>query len=221
MEPTLWWRDDDAGAWTLALARLVALAVRHGVPLAVAAVPMQVTDEAKAQLLAAPGVTLLLHGHSHTNHAPASAKKAEFGPHRPLPAMIAEIAEARRRLPEAAPVFVPPWNRIDPGLAAALPSLGLHGLSTHGRKTVDVPGVRQINTTVDPIDWHNGRRFQGAAATRAALVAAQPHGPVGLLTHHAVMDEDMWRFLDDFLRESSRLGGAHWSSADQLFTIPA
>jgi len=220
MDRILWWRDDDAEAWSPALARLVALAARHRVPLAVAAVPMRLTAEAKARLMAAPEVTLLLHGHNHVNHAPAGAKKAEFGPHRPLAVMAAEIAAARQRLPEAAPVFVPPWNRIDPGLAALLPGLGLRGLSTHGGKRLEVAGLAQVNTTVDPIDWRAGRRFVGAAATRDALGAAGPR-PVGLLTHHAVMPEAMWQFLDDFLGESRRQGGPHWSSARQLFTMPA
>lgn len=218
---TLWWRDDDAGAWTPALARLLDLASRHAVPLAIAAVPTALDDKARARLPAAPGVTLLVHGYRHANHAPAAAKKAEFGAHRPLADMVAEVAEARRRLPRSLPVFVPPWNRIDPLLAAALPGIGFAGLSTHGDASFAVAALRQVNTTIDPIDWRDGRRFIGGEAVLGRISAAPPGRPIGLLTHHATMPEEMWQFLDTLLAESRRGGVAHWSSAGELFSISA
>jgi len=216
---TLWWRDDDAGAWTPALARLVDLASRHGVPLAVAAVPAALTEAARLRLRAATGVTLLVHGYRHANHAPAAAKKAEFGAHRPLALMAADVAAARGLMPEALPVFVPPWNRIDPDLAAALPGLGFIGLSTHGDGSFAVAALRQVNTTIDPIDWRDGRRFIGGEAVLGRIAAAPPGRPIGLLTHHAVMPEAMWQFLDTLLAESRRGGVAHWSSAGELFSM--
>ena len=44
-EPALWWRDDDAGADSPALRRLIALARESGCPVAVAAIPRR-TDQA-------------------------------------------------------------------------------------------------------------------------------------------------------------------------------
>src|SRR5438128_9741882 len=86
--PQFWWRDDDAAEWTPALERLVELAGERGVPLAVAAIPARLSDQARRRLAAAPHVTMLVHGLAHRNHAPAAAKKAEFGPHRPLATML-------------------------------------------------------------------------------------------------------------------------------------
>jgi hypothetical protein len=218
----LWWRDDDAAGWTPALARLLDLAARLALPLAVAAVPARLTDTARARLLAAPQVTLLVHGLAHTNHAPAGAKKAEVGPHRPLAVMQQELAEARRRLPEAAPVFVPPWNRIDPALVPQLAQLGFRGLSTHGAVRYQAAGLVQVNTWVDPIDWRGSRRLLALPAILAQFDAAAQHGePVGLLTHHAAMDEEMWQFVDELLRSLARFQAAHWSTVGDLFTIPA
>lgn len=76
-----------------------------------------------------------MHGLAHDNHAPLDAKPAEFGPHRPLATLREEAARAlalaQARVPRETllPVFVPPWNRIAPDLAADLPALGYAGLS--------------------------------------------------------------------------------------------
>lgn len=218
----LWWRDDDAAEWTPALARLLDLAARLALPLAVAAVPARLTDTARARLRAVPQVTLLVHGLAHTNHAPPGAKKAEFGPHRPLAAMRRDLIEARQRLPEAAPVFVPPWNRIDPAIVPSLTELGFCGLSTHGAIRLPTPGLIQVNTWIDPIDWRGSRCFLATPAILAQLDAAAQHGgPVGLLTHHAAMNEEMWQFLDELLHSLVRYHAAHWSTVGDLFTIPA
>ena len=218
--PRFWWRDDDAAEWTPALERLVELARRCGVPLAVAAIPAQLSEEARRRLTGAPHVTLVLHGLRHQNHAPAAAKKAEFGPHRPLETMLAEVALARALLPEAAPVFVPPWNRIDPALARRLPEAGLRGLSSHGRALG--AGLAEVNTTIDPIDWRGGRGFIGEAAALAAIIAAVGDDrPIGLLTHHAVMTEALWRFCATLAMNLRRRGTADWPTVSQLFTMPA
>ena len=75
------------------------------------------------------------------NHAPAGEKRAEFGDHRPAAAMLEEIRRGRDRLVALAdgrflPVFVPPWNRIGPGIAARLEEAGqgrVHGVVLHNR----------------------------------------------------------------------------------------
>ena len=86
-------------------------------------------------------------GSSHANHAPAGEKKAEFGAHRPLAIMAADAEQAlhvaRERLGhKLLPVFVPPWNRISPDLAAAPAALGLCRLvDLHGPED-RLPGGR-------------------------------------------------------------------------------
>jgi hypothetical protein len=218
----LWWRDDDAAQLTPQLDRLLALAARLALPLAVAAVPARLSHAARARLLAAPQVTMLVHGFAHENHAPPGEKKTEYGLHRSVPAIRQELAEARRLLPEAAPIFVPPWNRIDRALVPLLPEVGFLGLSTHGAKQLAMGQLAQVNTWVDPIDWRGTRGLLDAAKILAQFSAAAQHGgPVGLLTHHADMNEEMWRFLDDLLLSLVRYPGAHWSTVGDLFTIPA
>ena len=133
---SLWWRDDDAAAATPQLARLVGAARRHRLPIAIAAVPAAMQADLVGAL-AAPGITVLQHGYAHTNHAGPGRRAVECGGERPLEAVLAELGDGMRILMRTfgasfLPFLVPPWNRIDPAVAAALPQQGYLGLSGFG-----------------------------------------------------------------------------------------
>ncbi len=175
------------------------------------------------------GLTVLQHGFAHANHAPADEKSAEYGDHRPADAMGAEILRGATRLRAVfgerfMPVFVPPWNRIAPGLVATLPSLGMVGLSAYGPRQSASPasGLRQVNTHADPIDWRGERGFKGTARVVAEIAAhlrarrsstVDAREPSGVLSHHLVHDEDCWRFLDQLFSRTSRRENVRWLSA--------
>ena len=198
----LFWRDDDAIAASPELDRLVGLAEAHGIPLLLAAIPSGIEPSLQRRLETAPGVRVAIHGLAHSNHAPPGEKPAEFGAHRPLDIRIAEAAAglriARARLAEATvlPVFVPPWNRLAPDLAAALPDLGYCGLSAVPGPPV--PGLRRLDATLDPIDWRGTRSLRDPEALLTGVADAivrAPEQPVGLLTHHRVHDDALWSFV--------------------------
>ncbi|MBC6717494.1 hypothetical protein H9Q09_14895 [Aurantimonas sp. DM33-3] len=182
VELAFWWRDDDARGATPELARLLAQRRETDVPLALAVIP----DGARADLL--DGMTpdddirLFLHGWCHANHAPAGEKRAEFGDHRPVAAMLEEIRRGHERVAGLAeerflPVFVPPWNRIGPGIAARLGDAGLPGLSIFAR-----PASRHcVHTHLDLMDWRAGRAQDAATLDRmlAAQIAARLTGEGG------------------------------------------
>jgi hypothetical protein len=234
---TFWWRDDDAATATPALLRLfdaAAMAPGRPLPLALAVIPA-LADSALAQsLLAAPRAVALQHGYAHTNQAAATAKKAEFGMGRDSSLAVQELREGSQRMrglfaDRALPVLVPPWNRIDPTLTGRLAALGIRGLSTYGPRAArtTVGGAIVVNTHVDIIDWHGGRRFLGIeGCLRLAIdhLAARrdgrvdPEEPTGILTHHLVHDEDAWAFLLAFLQRTSRHPAARWMDARQLFS---
>jgi hypothetical protein len=223
---TFWWRDDDAVATTPALATLAALARAHDVPVALAAVPAALEDSLAATVVALPQCTVVQHGHAHRNHAPAGAKSCELGSGRPLATVAAELGAGRKRLhdafgPRFLPLLVPPWNRIDATVVAALPSQGFVGLSTFGPRTAReaAPGLVRCNAHVDPIAWRDGRRFVGSdraldefvahlARRRAGTVDADE--PTGLLTHHLVFDAEAWRFVGELLARTRRHPAARW-----------
>jgi hypothetical protein len=202
----LWWRDDDAVAHTPALDRLLALANGTGMPLAIATIPARLEPSLVQCLAREENVAVLVHGFAHRNYASPDAKKAEFGPHRPLAAMADQAAQALRLLrervgPRALDVFVPPWNRIAPDLATALPRLGFHGLSTFGPRPTEAPdGLAIVNTHLDPVDWRGSGGLVAAEAF-GQMWRRAPLGdePIGLLTHHLVADSAVWRFTEALL----------------------
>lgn len=221
---TFWWRDDDAVAVSPELERLLRLGERCGAPPALAA-PAAAAEAALGSL----GVPLLQHGYAHRNHAPPGDRKAEYGPHRPLAAMCAEIERGRRRLaalfgPAFAPVFVPPWNRIDAAVRAALPGLGFVGVSAFGRRL----GPDEANVHCDPMIWRPERRFGGEERPLGQLVghlaARRSAGafdePTGVMSHHLAQDEPAWLFLERLLGEISSCDGAHWLTVNEVFRLP-
>jgi hypothetical protein len=234
---TFWWRDDDAVTSTPGLQRLLDLAVAASgrpVPLAIAVIPAR-ADSALAQALhAADHAAALQHGYAHANHAAAGGKKAEFAAERDSSLALEELRCGAQRMralfgERALPVLVPPWNRIDPALTGRLAELGIRGLSTYGPRAAKTKtgGIILVNTHVDIVNWHEGRRFLGIegclrlaighlAARREGRV--DPSEPTGLLSHHLVHDEDAWSFLSAFLQRASRHRAVRWMDARQLFS---
>lgn len=223
-----WWRDDDAAKPSPPLTRLLHLSQSSGVPLALAVVPLQATPEIFGALQA----SVLMHGTDHRNRAGPGEKKTEFPADEPDESAIARLCVARERLAAQAAkrflaVLAPPWNRLKRSLAPRLLEAGLHGLTAHGAREAaqPSPGVRQVNTHVDIIDWRGTRGFVGEdVALRAAVkhLAARRCGkvdagePTGWLTHHAMHDAAVWDFLEQ-LFERTRAHGARWMDPVALF----
>ncbi|GGH11851.1 hypothetical protein GCM10007036_09190 [Alsobacter metallidurans] len=231
----VWWRDDDCVAPSPALDHMLALAERVGCPVALAVIPEAVRPELAERLRTAPFASVLQHGWAHRNHAPEGAKKQELG-HAPGNLVLAELQFGRDRLEEmfgarALPVLVPPWNRIDPALVPALPGLGFRGLSTFRarRAREAAPGLRQVNTHLDPIDWHGDRGLADEAAL-IGIVAAHARAMAaggadldeafGLLTHHLVHDGWIWSFVEELLARLGASGAVRFVSAEEAFALP-
>ena len=236
---TLWWRDDDAVAATPALQRLLALTDEAGkppIPLCLAVVPAGAMASLPGLLSPLDHVSVLQHGYTHVNHGSDGAKKAEFPPGRDLTEMLADLRTGRKRLLElfkeqALPALVPPWNRIAPALVDRLPEVDLVGLSTYGPRRHDgsKAAVLEVNTHIDIMNWHSGRRFLGVdAALKLAIdhLAARRQNRVekneatGLLTHHLVHDDEAWVFIDTFLRRTVRHAAVRWLDGRALFDRP-
>lgn len=217
----LWWRDDDAIEPTKALDFLSALSAKHALPVHLAIIPAHATQalaEKMADTTADPLPDTLIpvvHGWAHQNHAPQGEKKAEFGPHRGTRAPLADAADGLTRLsalfgPRLRPMFVPPWNRIAPQVTDRLPGLGFTMLSTFTpRKSAQVaPGLVQINTHLDPIDWKTTRSLVDPNRLIDQIVTqlqdrrighTDASEPYGLLTHHLAHDAAIWDFTDALL----------------------
>jgi hypothetical protein len=229
----LWCRDDDACRDSPELSRLVEIAGGTNVPVALAVIPAFAEPSLIDAVAKADVVTVVQHGYAHRNHAPAGARNWELGNHRPLHQLIAELEEGRTSLERHfgrrfAPMLVPPWNRIDPGVIGRLPEAGFRGLSTFGPRAQAAPvaGLVQCNTHVDLIAWRRDRAFIGVDAAIDRLVlhlaarregTVDPSEPTGLLTHHLDLDAAAWRFLADLFAHTRQHGAATWIDVHAAF----
>lgn len=219
---TLWWRDDDAVDATPALDRLQETA--GDIPVGLAVIPAGATEALARRLATAPQFTVLQHGLRHRNHAPAGEKKAEFGPHRPVSEMAAELALGMDRLarlfgPRFLPVLVPPWNRYAPALRPSLAGIGFVGLSAFAGSGED---ASRLDCHADPVAWRGDRGFIGTRRAleplvahlrrrRLGLAADAPTGlPTGLLTHHLAMDDATWAFCASLARRTALHTAVRW-----------
>lgn len=219
-----WLRDDDAVEPTAALDDLLTLTGRWDIPLALAVIPAFATGELAARLADEPRVRVLVHGSAHTNHAPAGEKSAEFGAHRPVAVMRDELAEGLVKLSTLfgatlLPVFVPPWNRIAPEIAAMLPELGYSGLSTFAARR-EGGRIRHVNTHWDLLYPRTRSKAEAihqlAAQVEGALTQPSPV-PIGLLTHHLAQDGWDNRLLEAVLTCVMESGAVRFLGLEEIF----
>jgi hypothetical protein len=183
----VFFRDDDAG-WSDD--RLLALLDRfevYGLPLDLAVIPTALRPPLARELRARAGERLSLHQHgfAHANHEP-DGRKYEFGPSRSRAEQRRDIETGRALLEEhlgglLAPIFSPPWNRCTVETGECLAELGFSVLSRESRaEPLGVPGLRELPVSLDFV-----RLGPDELARRFA--AARP--PIGVMFHHAEMDE--------------------------------
>lgn len=222
----LWWRDDDATAATPQLDRLLRLA--EGVPLGLAVIPAFARPDLAEAVLASPRIAVLQHGWRHVNHAVAG-KKSEYPAARPASLVAAELAAGQGRLRamfgrRSLPVLVPPWNRLADELLPALPAVGIATLSaTPPRHNAALPpGLGRLDVHVDLVDWRGTRGFVGAGAALAGLLAqlrdrrkTAGGGPVGILTHHLIMDDPAASFLRRLAALIEEHRAARWVGVEE------
>jgi hypothetical protein len=232
-----WWRDDDAVAPSPSLDRLIGLARRFNVPLALAAIPLLATPALAKRLAREPLLDVIVHGLAHRNHAPQGQLSSELGVSQPLPDRMAALYGAHERLrklfgAKVAPMLAPPWNRIGDDLVERLGEVGFRALSTFKRRRAReaAPGVLQVNTHVDPVFWrgHGGLHDEAAMlddlVTLARETAVQPEGerePIGLLTHHLEHDPWVWRFVEELLECLSTHRGVRFTRPSEYLAAEA
>ena len=232
----LWWRDDDAVTATPRLESLLHLA--GAVPIALGVIPALARPELADAVYGTPGVALLQHGWQHSNRA-EHGKKSEYPPGRPAAAVAAEIGAGRARLKamfgaRALPVLVPPWNRFASEFLPLLSGNGIAGLSTMVSPSgaasppgVAAPGLVVTDVHVDLVAWRGDRGFVGAGAALGGLVfhlrearlgAAEPGQPIGILTHHLIMDGATAGFLDRLIELVRTHEAARWAAAGEVLS---
>lgn len=228
-----WWRDDDAVDAGPELERLLQVSAGHLAPVALAVIPARLQNALVDRLRSCPQVAVLQHGYSHQSHAAPGQRKLELGGSRDDEQILDDLRRGRQILlhhfgRHANAVLVPPWNRIDDRILQALPLLGFAGISTMRvrRRASPAPGLLQVNTHLDPINWRHRRGFIGLYPAIAILVqhlAARRSGyrdlaePTGILSHHLVQNDAVWHFIDDLFGFINQHPASHWTDAPALW----
>jgi hypothetical protein len=224
----LWWRDDDAGRYSAAFEHLLALAVMLDLPLCLAVVPAWLDEPTRKRILQTPSVRVLQHGWAHIDHADAEQKSIELGGCVETETCLASLDRGRDDLSGAfcdrsLPVLVPPWNRIADRVLGKLPENGFAAVSTFGKDSRGYEhGLAHVNTHVDVIDWHNGRRMKplpDLIAQVEALVASPTLNVLGILSHHREMSLDDMSRLGQLLGHITALPGCRWAEPETVFSL--
>jgi hypothetical protein len=205
---TFFFRDDDAGWADERLRTLLDVFAARAVPIDLAAIPVAVTPSLARTLLARAEriqpLGIHQHGYLHRSHE-VDGRRCEFGPGRAAAAQRADIAAGRRRLeqlfgPALEPVFTPPWNRCTAATGGCLLELGIGVLSRD--RTADALALDGLRELPVQVDWFAKRK--GALLGRAAVGeqlaarAAEP-APLGVMLHHAEMDDEDMAATGDLL----------------------
>ena len=226
--PQLWWRDDDACEPTPALERLLSIAEDCDVPLALAVVPARIDPCLYGIVNQSARVWVLQHGADHRD-AGDGRRPTQFSATMPVAAVAQAIAEAALRLKgfdRAAPVYVPPWNDLQPNVGQALVQLGLHGMSGDGQFRSS-PGMIRVDIHLDILRWGGRPRFRGrlrvlnrlAGLLRKRRRQGRWSEPIGLLTHHLDHDEQSWAFLRWLLDWKPLRSLGDWLEIEDVFQL--
>ncbi len=228
-----WWRDDDACDSSPELERLLQSSTSNRVPLALAVIPAALKPALVERLPKQALISVLQHGYEHSSHAAAGQRKLELGGNRSNEESVSDLRIGKQLLEQHFGVqfvaaLVPPWNRIDGAIIARLPDLGFCGISTMKKRAAacPAPGLLQVNTHLDPVNWRHHGGFIGVYPSIAILLQhliAKRSGyrdsaePTGILSHHLVQNESVWCFLDELLRFLSQHPAAAFLDARKIW----
>jgi hypothetical protein len=221
-------RDDDAGWEDAKLFALLDCTARAGVPIDLAVIPQatgtRLARELTARIDAAPRrVNVHQHGFAHRNHE-THARKCEFGEARVRDAQRADLAAGRERLltlfdARLDAIFTPPWNRCSAGTPRLLAELGYAALS----RSRAAPVQHALPELSVSVDWCKQVRTAAARGERCAeriacelAAAIGDGGAVGLMLHHAEMEEAELALLGRLLAELRSHPRACWKSMREI-----
>jgi uncharacterized protein DUF2334 len=191
-------RDDDAGWRDDRLFLLLDLFLRYSIPVDLAVIPVELTKEFSSALRRRARLTPQLlafhqHGWTHVNHE-VEGRKCEFGQARPKDRQYLDLTMGRKKIEElldcVTEIFTPPWNRCTSATAECLAELGFKVLSRDATAApLNHAGLAEIPVHVDWFAKRNGERLSYQNLSKQIAETSVERGRVGIMLHHAVMDE--------------------------------
>lgn len=232
-QATFWWRDDDATQYTEQLDQLDQLSRAHHAPLSIAVIPARLQASLADYIKSRENFSVLQHGYAHQSHAASGVKKIEIGGQRRDSELQAELYDGYQILTGAfreqfVPVLVPPWNRIETRSYPLIQAAGLIGISTMWarKESHPAPGLLQVNTHMDPVNWREDRGFIDESTAigylqlhlfcrRTGYLDADE--PTGILTHHLDQTTAVWNFCERLFRLLAEHPAAVWLDAKTIW----
>src|SRR6185503_15835647 len=197
---SFFFRNDDVGWEDTRLFELLELFAQYEVPIDLAIIPRSISRETAARLrkLVAERprhISVHQHGYAHVNHE-QMGRKCEFGESRSLERQYADIAAGRVLLsdllgPITDSIFTPPWNRCTAFTAACLQSAGFTLLSRDiTAKELDIADLMELPVSIDWFGHRKQVRLTPNEIGDALSAAVSSRTPVGVMLHHALVDDD-------------------------------
>lgn len=203
-------RDDDAGWEDARLFELLELFAEHKVPIDLAAIPKALSRRTGTRLRkmveADPArLSVHQHGYAHENHE-RDGRKNEFGPSRSWREQLEDVQAGQSLLKDLLgsitdPIFTPPWNRCTEITAICLWEAGFKFVSRDRTATpLDAPDLKELSISVDWFAHRKGVRLTSDEFGSLFASAVREQPAVGVMLHHAVVDDYEFRRLRQLLQ---------------------
>lgn len=202
-------RDDDAGWNDDRLFELLNIFAARNLPIDLAVIPQAITKITYRKIyqrVEADGERIGIHQHgfAHKNHEP-EGRKCEFGLARSDVLQQLDITSGKHILSELfgpflQPIFTPPWNRCVARTGECLIRIGFKILSRdHTAERFNFSGLRELPVRVDWFAKQKGERLSLNKLGSLIAHAISEAAPVGLMLHHALMDEFEQKYVGELL----------------------
>lgn len=196
---SFFFRNDDAGWEDARLFELLDVFADYDVPIDLAVIPKSISRQTGAclrkRLEESPeSISAHQHGYAHVNHE-ETGRKCEFGESRSTETQRADIAAGKALLndllgPVTESIFTPPWNRCTASTATGLLREGFTLLSRDITATrFNTPGLSELPVSVDWFGHRKKMRLTPNEIGESLSKAASSNGPVGVMLHHALVDD--------------------------------
>jgi peptidoglycan/xylan/chitin deacetylase (PgdA/CDA1 family) len=218
-------RDDDAGWEDARLFELLDVFADYNVPIDLAVIPKSISRQTAAYLRkrvkeSREHVSVHQHGYAHVNHE-ETGRKCEFGESRSSALQRADIAAGKALLndllgPITDSIFTPPWNRCTASTATCLKQEGFTLLSRDITATrFNTPGLVELPVSIDWFGHRKGVRLTPNEIGNSLSKAASSQAPVGVMLHHALIDDEERQRIGELLKLLSSHSQVHcWLMRD-------
>lgn len=232
---TLFFRDDDTGVDNAGLVELIDVFAARDVPVSVGVTPAGLDRETQNLLSSLMSgdrrlIEIHQHGYSHANYGTERCKY-EFGPSRTEEEQRGDLMNGRERLCEAFgegvfKAFSAPWNRLSDVTISALEALGFkvfsRSLKQGGQGSAKKPTglsaqLVEYSVSVDMYNWKERRCAAVNEIQRQIEAAAKRPAPLGIITHHALMDGPSRELLGVLLDELGRIDAVTFHTFEGLY----